>query len=161
MQTLEYHTADKLTWGDGPWQDEPDKMQFPDPETGLPCLIVRNGHGALCGYVGVPEGHKYHGVTGWDFDLRVHGGITFTDRCHASEDEAHGICHIPGPDGDNVWWLGFDCSHYRDFAPGLDATIRTVCEELSTRDYPFQDIYRDIIYVKAEIASLAKQLVAV
>lgn len=54
METIEYRTVDKSKWGDGPWQDEPDKKQWRDPETGLPCLIVRGPGGALCGYVGVP-----------------------------------------------------------------------------------------------------------
>lgn len=64
MQRIEYHTADKSTWGEGPWQDEPDKVQWQDEETGYPCLIVRNPHmGFLCGYVGVPPGHPAHGLS--------------------------------------------------------------------------------------------------
>lgn len=31
--------------------------------TGLPCLIVRNRFGALCGYVGVAEGHPLFGLS--------------------------------------------------------------------------------------------------
>lgn len=63
MNTIEYTTIDKSTWGPGPWQDEPDKIQYVDEATGLPCLIVRNGKeiGALCGYVGVLPGHPLHG----------------------------------------------------------------------------------------------------
>ena len=49
-------TIDKSSWGDGPWLAEPDKEQFADEATGLPCLIRRSPtSGALCGYVGVPE----------------------------------------------------------------------------------------------------------
>lgn len=36
METLEYRTKDKSTWGDGPWQQEPDKKQWQDAATGLP-----------------------------------------------------------------------------------------------------------------------------
>ena len=57
METIEYRTMDKSVWGPGPWQNEPDKRQWQDEATGLPCLIVRNSMGALCGYVGVSEGH--------------------------------------------------------------------------------------------------------
>lgn len=57
MQTKEWTTTDKSDWGVGPWQSEPDKRQWVDEETGLPCLIVRNPGGALCGYVGVSKGH--------------------------------------------------------------------------------------------------------
>jgi hypothetical protein len=31
-----YTTVDKSEWGAGPWNDEPDKVQFTDKETGLP-----------------------------------------------------------------------------------------------------------------------------
>lgn len=46
----------------GPWDAEPDKVQWIDEETGLDCLIVRNRLGALCGYVGVGPDHPYHGI---------------------------------------------------------------------------------------------------
>src|SRR4051812_13771303 len=59
--TLEYRTIDKTGWGDGPWQSEPDKRQWHDEATGLACLIVRGPMGALCGYVGLPPGHPWHG----------------------------------------------------------------------------------------------------
>lgn len=164
MTTLErtYNTDDKTTWGDGPWQNEPDKAQWVDEATGYDCLIVRNRGGALCGYVGVPPEHPCHGA---DYDAvrvkadddesgypDVHGGLTYADACQEDADEATGICHIPG-DGrpDNVWWFGFDCMHAWDVAPAHRA-----------RDgYPsFADeSYKGIGYVKREIARLAAQLV--
>lgn len=55
MKTETY--VNKDDWGDGPWQDEPDKIQWVDPDTLLDCLIVRGPAGALCGYVGVDETH--------------------------------------------------------------------------------------------------------
>lgn len=48
--------CNRVKWGPGPWDGEPDKMQWTDPATGLDCLIVRNTLGALCGYVGVTPG---------------------------------------------------------------------------------------------------------
>lgn len=64
MHTIEYKNPafNKESWGNGEWQDEPDKKQWIDKETGLPCLIVRNKGGALCGYVGLPSSHSLHGV---------------------------------------------------------------------------------------------------
>lgn len=63
MQTIsEYHTTDKSAWGNGPWQNEPDKAQGMDEATGYDTLIVRNHGGALCGYVGIPETHPLFGV---------------------------------------------------------------------------------------------------
>ena len=83
MKTMQYTTVDKSTWGEGPWSDEPDKMQFVDRDTGLPCLIVRNRVGSLCGYVGVPEGHPLF-QHGYDENggIEVHGGLTFAGFCH-------------------------------------------------------------------------------
>jgi len=86
MQTKEYRNIDKSEWARGPWDDEPDKMQWPDATTGLPCLVVRNGSGALCGYVGVPPGHPAHGMDYGALDVQVHGGLTFARGC---ADQSH------------------------------------------------------------------------
>lgn len=61
METREYRTIDKSAWEVGEWQAEPDKRQWQDEKTKLPCLIVRGPSGALCGYVGVAPGHPLHG----------------------------------------------------------------------------------------------------
>lgn len=54
MERIEYRgVVDKSGWARGVWDSEPDKIQWQDAETGLPCLIVRGPVGALCGYVGV------------------------------------------------------------------------------------------------------------
>lgn len=47
---------------EGEWDREPDKIEWTDKKTGLPCLIVRNRLGALCGYVGVGEKHPFYKV---------------------------------------------------------------------------------------------------
>lgn len=106
METKEYRTYDKTDWGRGEWQSEPDKMQFVDEATGLPCLIVRTSLGHLCGYVGVAPGHPWHGK-GYDDAIgacnknctddyhsghrigsciSVHGGLTFADACRPHEE---------------------------------------------------------------------------
>jgi hypothetical protein len=81
MQTLQYNTIDKSSWPRGEWDREPDKMQWQDKETGLPCLIVRNRMGALCGYVGVSEDHPDYQKGYDDFRVEVHGGLTFANSC--------------------------------------------------------------------------------
>jgi hypothetical protein len=133
----------------GPWKDEPSKIQWVDQATGYPCLIVRGGGGALCGYAGVYPGHPYHKVNYDSVDVEVHGGLTFSAPCSHSNDESQGVCHIPEPGtSDDVWWLGFDCAHFGDLMPGMLNILR------STE----RDVYRDVRYVTAEVTGLAAQL---
>lgn len=154
MQTIEYKnpTIDKSEWGNGPWVDEPDKKQWRDEETGLPCLIVRNVHvsGALCGYVGVPKGHPYYG---WDYDalcgVDVHGGLTFANKCQEEQNDFEGICHKNDTD-DDIWWLGFDCAHCYDLVP-----------RMNKYSIPFsEETYKDFSFVTHEVEKLAKILKA-
>jgi len=154
MQYREYITKDKSDWPRGEWDNEPDKVQFQDEATGLPCLIVRGPSGALCGYVGVSEGHRLFGIDYSDAAredgecLDVHWGLTFSDHCHPSADESKGICHLPD-DGepDHVWWFGFDCAHSGDFCPD---------RRFNWRDS--DETYRNRAYVENEIRGLAAQL---
>lgn len=147
-QVKTFTWIDKSTWGEGDWQNEVDKCQWTDEATGLPCLIVRNHYGALCGYVGVTEGHPFFDISYEQTEnyLNVHGGITFTGFCQKDNIE-HGICHIPDPgQSDRVFWFGFDCAHYYDLTPAA---------RLPTWG---QQTYRDIEYVQDQVRSLALQL---
>ena len=62
MEARSWTYLDRSQWSRGEWDDEPDKMQWSDGVTGLPCLIVRNDLGSLCGYVGVTEGHPLFAI---------------------------------------------------------------------------------------------------
>ena len=170
MKTIEYRFEDKSGWGDGPWQSEPDKLQWQDVDTGLPCLIVRGPSGALCGYVGVGEQHPWFGKSydgaaqpclstcsdDWhqcspSSRIEVHGGLTFADACAEGEPE-RGICHRPDPgESDHVWWFGFDCAHLWDLTPKIAA---------SRIPKSGRDVYRDVSYVQSECTALARQLAA-
>lgn len=152
MKTIEYRTVDKSPWPRGAWDMEPDKKQWQDEATGLPCLIVRNRGGALCGYVGVPEGHPLFEKDYGSADVRVHGGLTFADHC--TKDESQHICHKPDEgEPDNVWWLGFDCSHSGDVSPARERFWGGMSS--------FGESYRDIHYVESECRDLARQLAAI
>ena len=149
--------------GDGPWEGEPDKVQWIDPETGLDCLIVRNHFGSLCGYVGVPAGHPAYRQGYDDVEVSVHGGLTFDGFC-ADEETERGICHIPGEGRDpKVWWLGFDCGHFNDVSPGMEYLDRHLSRldvdipERPKEVWEFQT-YKDLEYVVNEVEQLAKQL---
>lgn len=153
--------SDKAQWGDGPWQSEPDRVDF--VHAGYVCLIRRGPVGALCGYVGVDESHPFFGK-GYDDvdDLAVHGGLTYANEC------AGEICHVPEPGmPDHVWWLGFDCSHAGDVAPAMQAFERKMHEETGAdvwKRLPFEnehETYRTLEYVRAQTESLAEQLRAI
>ena len=153
METKTYPARNRAGWPAGPWDDEPDKKQWPDPATGLPCLAVRGPLGAWCGYVGLPPDHPLHGKDYSDVDVDVHGGLTFADMCRPEEDEGRGICHIAGPgEPEHVWWLGFDCAHCDDLIP-----------RMSENEWhrPFPDAtYRNLAYVEEQCTCLAAQLAA-
>lgn len=139
--------ARRELWGEGPWQREPDRVEW--RAHGLPCLIVRNRMGALCGYVGLPPGHPYHGhpYNSAEFDpeaVSVHGGLSFANECGGH------ICHVPeAGEPAAVWWLGFDCGHWRDWIPGL--------ERCGGSALPGES-YRSIGYVAAQVERLAEGL---
>lgn len=144
----------KSEWGDGPWQNEPDRLEF--EHVGLPCLALRNRMGAWCGYVAVPPGHPFHGVDSDDVPVEVHGGLTYSNLCC---DE---ICHVPKPgEPDNVYWLGFDCAHAWDIAPAMAAfeRVRFADKPHLLRRDP-HEVYRNLAYVRHEIEGLAEQLAA-
>jgi hypothetical protein len=147
---ITWYTVDKSEWEQGPWMDEPDKAQWIDKDTGLDCLIVRGPMGALCGYVGVPETHRYFGKEYATALLNCHGGPTFSDRCNPDEDPATGICHTGPVANPTVWWFGFDCAHAMDLMPGLPDQI--------LNNFFADRVYRDFAFVKKEVQSLANQL---
>lgn len=162
MNRFEYRSLDKSEWEDGPWMAEPDKVQWYDDATDLPCLIVRTPHsGHLCGYVGVRPGHPWHGkhyddveVPGEEYGPDVHGGLTFAGPCNPQETPEIGICHIPKEgDTDDIWWLGFDCAHCDDYS--RMAYAKKIPE---TRfDWEKRSSYKDVGFVEAEVAKLAAQ----
>lgn len=167
METAEPRKIDKSAWGDGPWQNEPDRIDF--EWHGLPCLMLRTEKmGNWCGYVAVGPDHPWYGV-GYsnctakpkcdeskadghcvhspESLLEVHGGITYADHC------AGHICHVPKPgQPDNVFWFGFDCAHFNDGMPGYRVVLGD--------DNLFSHGYKDVAYVRRETERLAAQLAA-
>jgi hypothetical protein len=170
--TERYQTEDRSDWPAGPWDDEPDKVVWVDPKTGLDCMARRGPLGAWCGYVGVPDGHPLHGVSHGDRDpqaeacepgrcdrrgcslddacwdsrldakLEAHGDVNFSAACHENGDPATSVCHISDRE---VWWFGFDCGHAWDVAPGLSLRFDDM-------------VYRDLPYVVGQVRGLARQL---
>lgn len=160
MKQLQWTFVDKTEWPRGEWDREPDKLQWMDEATGLPCLVHRGPSGSLCGYVGVSEGHpafekEYDSVECGENGPDVHGGLTFSSFCAETVGEnGRGICHLVEPgEPERVWWLGFDCAHSGDF-----------CPEHGSRGGIFAqsawEEYRSLSYVQWQCRKLAAQLAA-
>lgn len=138
---------DKSKWADGPWKDEPDRIEWRFLD--MPCLIVRGPSGALCGYVAVAPGHPWHGVEYGAIDPSpaVHWGLTYSDRCQAGGK----ICHVAREgEADDVWWVGFDCAHSGDISPSY-------LHLPYLQHIGFDGVYRDEAYVRSEVECLAAQ----
>jgi hypothetical protein len=164
----------KSHWPPGPWQDEPDRLEWKDERTGLACKILREMRlGQLNGYVGVPPTHPY---SGWQFsdDIKLAPGdlkdSTINDvgifeafiYAMRGADErgtiplgmtlkTHRGITFSGQminDAAALWWFGFDCGHCDDLSPGM----------LSMRMSLPHQVYRDLDYVKKEVTALAFQL---
>ena len=133
----------------GPWQEEPDRVDF--KHNGLYCMVHRNGSGAWCGYVAVSRSNPAFGHHYDDISVSVHGGLTFADRCGGH------LCHM-GP-SKALWWVGFDCSHFMDLSPVLEAARLTVSSFRQLHPDGFLGMhYRDLGYVMKETHQLAAQV---
>jgi hypothetical protein len=149
MDTRTYTWIDKTAWGPGPWMDEPDKVQWEDAATGLPCLAVRGPLGNWCGYVGLADGHPAYRQSHERMDVEVHGGLTYSASCATETDESHSICHVPSAgEAEARWWLGFDTAHLGDYAPAMHGRLPAW----------LRGTYRTLAYVQEECRHLARQL---
>lgn len=152
MEEKSWTGVDKSDWGEGPWHTEPDKLQWEDEQTGLPCLIVRSVFsGSLCGYVGVSPEHPFFGIGLRDCVKRsclgedcpatperlihgIHGSLTWASLsdlpvAEGSSDtpvpEFSSLACEPAPGEEHeVWWFGFDCGHGFDVCPAMEARLQ-------------------------------------
>lgn len=129
----------KEAWGPGPWQHEPDELDWRDDRTGLNCMIRRGYGGQWNGYVAVPPGHPLFGKSRNEVNIYAHGGLTFSD----------------GATLDGEWMFGFECGH---IAAGDLVPIFTQDEDLSAIMSDRRCTYRDFDFVRKECADLARQL---
>lgn len=140
-----------------PWENEPDRKHWIDKQSGLDCLIVRGPAKSLCGYVGIPEGHPWHGLKYDDIDASVHGGLTYSNACGGKI--CHGLEHSDTIANEHVWWIGFDCAHAGDFSPALHEAMSGIeFPEQMMDAFDLLEVYRTIEYVESQCKKLAKQV---
>lgn len=137
-------------WPVGLWDIENDRIEYFHTLFGVALLALRNPQmGNFCGYIGIPPGHRCHGL-GYDADLLkevdVHGGLTYAGAGHSA-------IKFKSKELNGYWWLGFDCCHYMDIAPYL-LGLKMSMEHLSGE----MDVYRDQAYVMTQLFNLAGQL---
>jgi hypothetical protein len=117
----------RAKWRPGPWMDEPDFVEWRTDGAPYPLLIVRGQMGALCGYVGVPEGHAFHRAMNRD-DRADLGSLP--------EDITAGTMCTPlfTPTGEppTCWWLGFHCGNLGQDIPAMDYTADAVYVDIAT-----------------------------
>ena len=150
---------DKSGWGSGAWQNEPDRVEWRDKVTGLPCLALRHSLGGhWCGYVGVPPGHPWYDLDFESLPSEAHQPheITFAGRCmEDSRPQRERVCHVALPgEPDAVFWLGFDFAHYRDLVPAVTAELAALDMAISGQSY------KHLAYVQQCCADLAEVAVA-
>lgn len=141
IEAMNAEIARELESIKGPWNTEPNRVEF--KHLNLHCLLQRNPMGTWCGYVGIPKGHPWYGLGYDDIPATAHGGLTYSDACHSH------ICH---PDGEELWWIGFDCAHAGDEIPLMQRYAKSLKFPGAT--------YKDMAFVKSEVEKLALQVSA-
>ena len=133
--------------------DRPDDVLSRGSHLGFQFRVIHNGHGIRCGYVRLPAGHPWHGLSYDDIDADCHGCLTFAahDRPCIQEDSQQ---------ADDGYWIGFDCGHAwdaRDWSlptePGFIELIKPLDDKYPDRDRTI----RTTEYVEAECRSLCEQ----
>jgi hypothetical protein len=150
---LEAEHKMKLMFPHRPWETEPDHAEWVDEKVGMRCRIRRNPITlTLCGYVGVPTGNLFWGLSEnsddaselinakncWqELDMSVHGGLTYAQD-----------------DDDGWWWFGFDTAHHSDFAPGLVMSMLNADPKHKLADLYDPEDYKTWEFVDREIREL-------
>ena len=147
-------------WPKGEWDDEPDMVTFKYRD--YPCRIFRCVSGYyLCGYVTLEMDHPFNSEKykfEWDIPVEVHGGITFCEICILKEDASS-----------EVFMIGFDCCHFGDFVPSVQANKyfnsdlqeykQLIASKVPECSYLLDSTYRNIDFVKNEIKSMVDQAI--
>lgn len=164
---------DRSQWPKGPWDDEPDILEWIDEDSGLNCKMLRGPGGHWCGYVGVPKGHPAFGMSYDPIEYETIPEPVEFWRRHVTkrveyavrELEAHGGLTYAATENDGLHWFGFDCAHSDDLCPAYESTWASLKKHgLSLRGMRLtfdEAVYRDLKFVKNECRELAAQLAAI
>lgn len=170
-----YHNPERKPDGDGPWNNEADKVAWIDEETGLGCIMLRQKDGTISGYAGVGPDHPLFGFKVDAIPIgiacTVHGNVTYSAACEVNRfatvawgeprKERYTVCHVTrtrlvqdyrtvqtteNEFHEDVWWLGFDTNHPGDLVPN------------KLRGRLKGEVYRDQHFVYENCIKLARKL---
>jgi hypothetical protein len=127
--------------GEGEWINEPDQVDFTYKD--IPCRVIRQEIGHLCGYIKVPNEHKFYKLDYDDIDIDVHGGITFNGSIE---------------DAENEFWIGFDCAHWGDVCPKMNKLYSELSILFRKNSFFKESIYRNVEYCTNECKRMVDQL---
>jgi hypothetical protein len=108
----------RSVWQPGIWKTEPDLVEWRSAAVPYPLLIIRGDVGALCGYVGVPPSHPFHGRSPRDVGFEF--GINWAGPCDGYR--------IPTGEPPDCWWFGFDCAHAGNYVPAIAALEQSISD---------------------------------
>ena len=107
-----------IDWSKGPWEDEPDFVEFIHKETSYLVRAIRHDRtGHWNGYVGTPLEHPASKLSNqYELPERVFGaayrGISLVEKTGS-----HDLGFTPTDDGKNWTLFGFDTAHWNDAHP--------------------------------------------
>ena len=129
---------------------------------GYKCACVFNAGGFRCGYVAIDETHPYYSVNFMDdgpYEIQCHWGLTYSGEGK----------HFYNGEG-RLWWLGFDCGHYKDLTDYDTAKAYGI---INDKEYSigksFEVIYKEDLecthkdkeFIKENCKMIVEQLIAV
>ncbi len=177
------YVIDKKLWRDGPWQSEPDFAYA--IYKGHPLVLIRNfSSGSWLGYIGIDPKSKFisRNYDRSEVDLvdvlEVHGGVTFTSKGERfyqiiMQYNLGDILADIKEDFKSYFWIGFDCAHFDDIAPGFKSISKIFendeyaksMEELTSHLESLFDrkhaTYKDIEFAKSELTNLVDQVIEI
>lgn len=140
-------SIDRIHWGPGPWDGEPDELEWVTLVGYLGYLNRGSLHGGLNGYVAIPRGHS---LFGRNYDelppLKVHDGVSFSEPTPPGRKPEKGL-----------WWFGFSGATGLDFMPAMRARFRQLGHEFP-KLLDRVDRYRTVEFMRSEAERLAFQL---
>jgi hypothetical protein len=148
---LEASMKMKLFYPVRQWENEPDHAEWIQEPSGYKCRIKRNDTtGTLCGYVGIPKGHRFWGKS-------YHGE---NEEVDAISEDVHGGLSYSAQGDDGWWYFGFDTAHAEDFCPAIVELLIKTKYDLKDRGLSFHDCmnYKTWEFVEDQIYWLGKRL---